>query len=87
MRAATTHLRKSPPGFARPLQTQLTLGSRWQGPTLKEFIERVEREFGAAPDLTGLLRADDRHQSLRPAEVRVLCEQIGVPAEDFGVEP
>jgi hypothetical protein len=51
-----------------------------------EFVERVEREFGAASDLTrlledGMLGSD----SLAPAEVRDLCNQLGVPSEDFGV--
>lgn len=87
MRAVPLHPRRQPARSPRPMQTQLTLGSRWQGPTIREFIDRVEREFGAAPDLTGFLRDSDGHQSLKPGEVRVLCDQIGVPAEDFGVEP
>lgn len=69
-------------------QAELTLGSRWHGPTVGEFVERVEHEFGAASDLTRLLgngmQSDD---SLAPADVRDLCNQLGVPAEDFGVEP
>ena len=81
-----THLRE--PRFAPPLQAELTLGSRWEGPTVGEFVERVEREFGAAPDLTRLLGEGLLDtESLAPAEVRELCDQLGVPAEDFGVEP
>ena len=74
--------------FSLPHQSELTLGSRWRGPTVAEFVERVEREFGAAGDLTRLL--DDgmlRDEPLAPADVRDLCDQLGVPAEDFGVEP
>ncbi len=68
------------------LQAELTLGSRWHGPTVAEFVERVEREFGAASDLTQLIE-DGRlsNESLAPSDVRDLCDQIGVPAEDFGV--
>lgn len=76
------------PAFAPPTQAELTLGSRWHGPTVAEFVERVEREFGAAPDLTRLLRDGmPAGDSLAPEDVRDLCHQLGVPAEDFGVEP
>ncbi len=69
-----------------PRQTRLTLGSRWQGPTIEEFVERVEHEYGASTDLTGLLRDGvSRNDSLAPADVRELCSLLGVPAEDFGV--
>lgn len=70
----------------RPFQARLTLGSRWQGPTLKEFVERVEHEFGASTDLIGILRDGiGRNDSLAPADVRELCSLLGVPPEDFGV--
>ena len=82
-----THLRKrGSDGLDRPLQTQLTLGSRWQGPTLDEFMERVEHEFGASTDAIGILRnGGSGGDSLAPADVRELCSLLGVPAEDFGV--
>ncbi len=85
MRALPSHGPRARTFVARPLQTQLTLGSSWQGPTLAEFVDRVEREYGAPSDLTGLLRNGAPNDSLAPAEVRELCGQLGVPAEDFGV--
>ena len=85
---AQPHATRRRPQLAPPFQAELTLGSRWDGPTVGEFVERVEREFGAAPDLTRLL-GDGwlKSECLAPAEVRDLCNQLGVPAEDFGVEP
>lgn len=83
MRVSTNRPRHVPRPL-RPRQARLTLGSCWEGPTLAEFIERVEHEFGAAPDFTPML-AGDRSDPLAPAEIRALCEEIGVPADDFGV--
>ena len=53
-----------------------------------EFIRRVEREFGngfssAILNWTGI----EPEERLPPSTVRALCEQLGVPSEDFGVEP
>ncbi len=75
-------------GLHEAVQACLTLGSRWVGPTLGEFIERAEHEFGAdrslaARMLTGLGPGDN----LTASDVRELCDQLGVPAADFGVEP
>lgn len=73
-------------GSSAPAQGSLTLGTRWQGPTLDEFVRRVEQEFGASPELADLLVAEiGADENLQPDDVRVLCSQIGVPAEDFGV--
>ena len=82
-----TNLRKrGRGGIDRPLQTRLTLGSRWQGPTLAEFVERVEHEFGASTDVIGMLRGGGSGgDNLAPGDVRELCSLLGVPAEDFGV--
>lgn len=86
MRPQSSIRKRTTGGPHRPLQTQLTLGSRWQGPTLEEFVERVEHEFGASTDLIGILRDGvSRHESLAPADVRELCSLLGVPPEDFGV--
>jgi len=61
---------------------------RWNSPTFGEFLERVEHEFGAAADLAGLaLLGFGRDEHLAPTDVQALCGQLGVPAEDFGVEP
>lgn len=83
MRVSTSRPQRDTRPF-RPQQERLTLGSPWEGPTLAEFIERVEHEFGATPDFTPML-AGDRSDPLAPADIRALCEEIGVPADDFGV--
>ncbi len=86
LRHPTHHQQR--PVFSGPRQTELTLGSRWAGPTVAEFAARVESEFGTPGDLTRLLREGMLpDESLEPDEVRELCDQLGVPAEDFGVEP
>jgi hypothetical protein len=70
------------------VQTSLTLGSRWQGPTLAEFCERVEHEFGASTEIMGLpVAPGGGDECLAPSDVRLLCHQLGLPPEDFGVEP
>ncbi|MDX1500876.1 MAG: hypothetical protein R3325_00840 [Thermoanaerobaculia bacterium] len=61
-------------------------GSRWPGPTFGEFVTELEHEFGSSVDTTSLfLTGLDRRDTLSPAEVKALCAQLGVPAEDFGV--
>ena len=60
----------------------------WNRPTFGEFMDRVEHEFGAAVDLAGLLLLGlGRDEPLEPSDIEVLCGQLGVPAEDFGVGP
>lgn len=60
----------------------------WNRPTFGEFLERVEHEFGAAVDLAGLmLLGFGSDEPLEPTDIEVLCGQLGVPAEDFGVGP
>lgn len=60
----------------------------WKHPTFGEFVERLEREFGITIRRNGLhsmgVRRTDR---LAPSDIRALCSQVGVPAEDFGIEP
>ncbi len=61
---------------------------RWNRPTFGEFIERVQHEFGSAIDVAGLmLLGFGRDEPLEPSDIQVLCGQLGVPAEDFGVGP
>ena len=61
---------------------------RWSSPTFGEFLDRVEHEFGAAVDVTGLmLMGLGRDERLEPTDIEALCGQLGVPAEDFGVGP
>ena len=60
----------------------------WKRPTFGEFVERLEREFGITHRRNGLHFAGvTRGEELEPSDVRTLCLQIGVPAEDFGIEP
>lgn len=89
MRAHPHTPRRALGPIPRPqVQTKLTLGSHWQGPTLSEFCERVEREFGASTEIMGLpVAPGGSDESLAPSDVRLLCDQLGIPAEDFGVEP
>ncbi len=59
----------------------------WQRPTLAEFADRVESQFGDVPDLAALsLVGVGRNERLAPDDIRQLCDQLGVPADLFGVE-
>ena len=59
---------------------------RWKCPTLAEFIRQLERGFGDGIDPSGLYSTGiQRDELLPPSMVRALCEQLGVPPEDFGV--
>ena len=58
----------------------------WQGPTLREFVQQIEHEFGRSLDLSSLRLAGlTRDEPLDPSDIRELCELLGLPAEDFGV--
>jgi hypothetical protein len=58
----------------------------WHGPTLREFVRQIEHEFGRQVDLSGLcLSGLAGNEALEPADIRSLCELLGLPAEDFGV--
>jgi hypothetical protein len=58
----------------------------WHGPTLREFVRQIEHEFGRGVDISSLRHAGIGHdESLDPAEIRQLCELLGLPPEDFGV--
>lgn len=60
----------------------------WKRPTFGEFLERVEHEFGSTADSSALLLLGlDRDEQLAPSDIEVLCGQLGVPPEDFGVGP
>jgi hypothetical protein len=60
----------------------------WNRPTFGEFLDRVEHEFGATADLSGLLLLGvDPAERLGPTDIESLCGQLGVPPEDFGVGP
>ena len=58
----------------------------WHGPTLREFVQQIEHEFGRSLDLSGLRHAGlARDEPLDPSDIRELCDLLGLPAEDFGV--
>lgn len=58
----------------------------WHGPTLREFVQQIEHEFGRQVDLSGLrLSGFAGDEPLDPSDIRSLCDFLGLPAEDFGV--
>ena len=60
--------------------------SSWSRVTLAEFSRQVEREFGASLGPSGIRSTGlTPDEFLRPDTVRAVCEQLGVPPEDFGV--
>ena len=72
-----------PPGLLSSFWEQ-----SWTGPTVGEFSRRIEHEFGMTLDLVGpFLAGMSRSERLGASDVRVVCEQLGLPPEDFGVEP
>ena len=61
---------------------------RWNSPTFGEFVDKVEHEFGKAADVAGLLLLGlERDEPLHPTDIETLCSQLGVPSEDFGLDP
>jgi len=62
--------------------------SLWNRPTVGEFIQRVEHQFGTPGDeVSRLLAGYRRNDRLASGDVRELCDRIGLPATDFGVDP
>ena len=85
------HPRKSGSRYRGSLLRQRELdweASRtWQRPTLAEFADRVESQFGDVPDLAALsLIGVGRNERLGPDDIRQLCDELGVPADLFGIE-
>jgi hypothetical protein len=78
-----------PPGY-RPAAgppTPASTGDAWEGPTLRELAERVEHQFGQAPALAGIYTLGfGRDEALTPCDVLRVCDLLGLPAEDFGVD-
>lgn len=59
----------------------------WQGPTLAELADRVEHQFGEAPALAGIYTLGfGRDEPLTPGDVHQVCDLLGLPAEDFGID-
>ena len=60
----------------------------WDRLTVGRFIDLTEHQFGSAADeaiqLLAGYRSSDR---LTEADIRMLCDRLGLPAADFGVDP
>lgn len=71
-----------------PAGSQALIAADWDRPTFGEFVALVEHQFGLGDEAAGLLAAGiGRDEALSPGAIRRLCGQLGVPPEDFGVEP
>lgn len=87
------------------------MGDPWRL-TLRQFLEKVEQEYGSRPqegtlwirgargtetfkylgrtvtiEQFAVLQDLDPDVELSPHVLRSLCNQIGVPPEDFGLDP
>lgn len=59
----------------------------WEGPTLGELAERVEHQFGQTPALSGIyMLGFARDEPLTQCDIHMVCDLLGLPAEDFGVD-
>lgn len=60
----------------------------WEGPTLRELVEKVEHQFGQTPALATLFTMGfARDEELTPGDIQAVCDHLGLPAEDFGLDP
>ncbi len=60
----------------------------WDSLTLRELVERVEHQFGATPGLSGVFALGfGSDEWLTPGDIQAVCDHLGLPAEDFGVDP
>ena len=60
----------------------------WEGPTLRELVEHVEHQFGQTPALAGVFTLGfGRDEPLTPGDVQAVCDHLGLPATDFGLDP
>lgn len=84
----STGFQNTLPDFpAKRLEDKLSnwpLGA-WKPPTFAEFVRQIEHEFGDTVDLSSLPLGRADRDRLTPSSVRSLCEQLGLPPEDFGV--
>lgn len=82
--SGSRHEKGTPVGLRLPSLIE----SDWERPTFGEFVERLEHQFGLGADAEGLeLAGLRRDEPLTPEEIRALCAELGVPPEDFDVEP
>ena len=59
----------------------------WDAPTLGELAERVEHQFGDLSALGGIHTLGfARDEPLTPSDVYLVCDLLGLPAEDFGLD-
>jgi hypothetical protein len=62
--------------------------SLWDSITLRELVERVEHQFGETPGLSGVFALGfGSDEWLTPGDIQAVCEHLGLPAEDFGIDP
>ena len=77
---------RSPGAEVRAGQSDLA-PSVWDGPTLHELADRVEHQFGEAPALAGIYTLGfAQDEPLSPCDIHLVCDLLGLPAEDFGVD-
>ena len=77
-----------PPAPPGPASSRLEEDELWEGPTLKELVERVEHQFGQTPALAGVFTLGfGRDEPLTPGDIRAVCDHLGLPATDFGLDP
>ena len=60
----------------------------WDGPTLRELVDRVEHQFGQTPGLASVFTLGfGSDEPLTPGDIQAVCDHLGLPAEDFGLDP
>ena len=63
------------------------LAELWEAPTVRELADRVEHQFGNAPALANIYTLGfGSDEPLSPCDVHLVCDLLGLPAEDFGVD-
>lgn len=79
--------RTGPGGDPPPASLLTSLWERpWTGPTVGEFSRHIEHQFGmSAETVSPFLAGLGREERLGAADVRAVCEQLGLPPEDFGL--
>jgi hypothetical protein len=77
----------SPATFPISVDWAVDWAADWEGPTLPELADRVAHQFGELPALAGVHAlgfAND--EPLTPGDVREVCDLLGLPAADFGLD-
>jgi hypothetical protein len=79
-----------PPHQAPPAAPRMSGAEEfpWDSLTLRELVERVEHQFGTAPGLSSVFALGfGSDEWLTPGDIQAVCDHLGLPAEDFGVDP